>query len=110
MHNTHDLPSPASHSSLRNLSQKEQQEWIKTRAYFISENRKKSGRPGDATSDWLQASVEIMAEAELEELALLVFLELKHVAKAPLDGVPFAAVPFPASRHSSPSLLVDDYQ
>ena len=93
-----DFPSLSSHSSLRNLSPIDRHEWIKNRAYFISENRKESGKPGDPISDWFQASLEIMAQEELEELALLVFLELKAVQTVPLDRAYSAPVQFPASQ------------
>ena len=96
MHN-HYFPSLSSHSSLQNLSPEERHEWIKNRAYFISEARKESGRPGDATSDWHQASLEIMAQAELEEVALLVFLELNPLATASLHLALSAAGQFPSS-------------
>jgi hypothetical protein len=37
-------------------------EQLQLRAYFIAEQRKSLGIPGDATSDWVQAELEIKAE------------------------------------------------
>ncbi|MCE9612464.1 MAG: DUF2934 domain-containing protein [Chthoniobacter sp.] len=36
---------------------------IATRAYFIAENRRREGRPGDEHQDWLEAERQIRAEA-----------------------------------------------
>lgn len=37
-------------------------EQIQLRAYFIGERRKSLGIPGDETSDWVQAELELKAE------------------------------------------------
>jgi hypothetical protein len=37
-------------------------EQVQLRAYFIGERRKSVGIPGDETSDWVQAELEIKAE------------------------------------------------
>lgn len=37
-------------------------EQVQLRAYFIGENRKSLGIPGDQTSDWVQAEIELKAE------------------------------------------------
>ncbi len=37
-------------------------EQVQLRAYFIGERRKSMGIPGDETSDWVQAELEIKAE------------------------------------------------
>jgi hypothetical protein len=37
-------------------------EAIRTRAYFISEQRKRKGIPGDANSDWIEARRQLLAE------------------------------------------------
>jgi hypothetical protein len=39
-------------------------EKVQLRAYFIGERRKRLGIPGDETSDWVQAEIEIKAESE----------------------------------------------
>jgi cell division septation protein DedD len=40
-------------------------EEIQLRAYFISERRHRLGLPGDASSDWLEARRQLVAEAGL---------------------------------------------
>jgi hypothetical protein len=35
---------------------------IRTRAYFISERRRRFGLPGDASSDWLEAKQQLLSE------------------------------------------------
>jgi hypothetical protein len=40
-------------------------EEIQLRAYFISERRHRLGLPGDASSDWLEARRQLVAEAAL---------------------------------------------
>jgi hypothetical protein len=35
---------------------------IRTRAYFISERRRRFGLPGDASSDWLEAKRQLLSE------------------------------------------------
>ena len=37
-------------------------EQIQTRAYFISERRRRFDLPGDANSDWLEAKQQLMTE------------------------------------------------
>jgi len=37
-------------------------EQISTRAYFISERRRRFALPGDANSDWLEAKRQLLAE------------------------------------------------
>jgi hypothetical protein len=37
-------------------------EQIRTRAYFISERRRRFDLPGDANSDWLEAKRQLLAE------------------------------------------------
>jgi hypothetical protein len=37
-------------------------EQVQLRAYFIGERRKNVGTPGDETSDWVQAELELKAE------------------------------------------------
>ena len=37
-------------------------EQVQLRAYFIGERRKSLGIPGDETSDWVQAELELQAE------------------------------------------------
>lgn len=37
-------------------------EAIRTRAYFISERRRRFGLPGDADSDWLEAKRQLLSE------------------------------------------------
>lgn len=37
-------------------------EQIETRAYFISERRRRFDLPGDADSDWLEAKRQLLAE------------------------------------------------
>ena len=37
-------------------------EAIRTRAYFISEQRQRVGIPGDANSDWIEARRQLLAE------------------------------------------------
>jgi hypothetical protein len=37
-------------------------EEIRTRAYFISERRRRLGLPGDASSDWLEAKKQLLSE------------------------------------------------
>jgi hypothetical protein len=37
-------------------------EQVQLRAYFIGERRKSLGVPGDETSDWVQAEIELKAE------------------------------------------------
>jgi hypothetical protein len=37
-------------------------EQVQLRAYFIGERRKSLGIPGDETSDWVQAELELKAE------------------------------------------------
>ena len=39
-------------------------EQVQLRAYFIGERRKSLGIPGDETSDWVQAELELKAELE----------------------------------------------
>jgi hypothetical protein len=39
------------------------EEEIRTRAYFISEHRRRFGLPGDAESDWLEAKRQLLTEA-----------------------------------------------
>ena len=41
------------------------EEQIQTRAYFISEHRRKLGLPGDEGHDWLTAERELMAELKV---------------------------------------------
>ena len=38
-------------------------EQVQLRAYFIGERRKSLGIPGDETSDWVQAELELKAES-----------------------------------------------
>src|SRR5205085_11667649 len=38
-------------------------EQIQTRAYFISERRRRFGLPGDANSDWLEAKRQLLSES-----------------------------------------------
>jgi len=38
------------------------QEQIQTRAYFISERRRRFDLPGDANSDWLEAKRQLLSE------------------------------------------------
>jgi hypothetical protein len=38
-------------------------EQIQTRAYFISERRRRFDLPGDANSDWLEAKRQLLSEA-----------------------------------------------
>jgi hypothetical protein len=38
-------------------------EEIRIRAYFISEQRLREGRPGDSGEDWLEARRQLQAEA-----------------------------------------------
>jgi hypothetical protein len=38
-------------------------EEIRTRAYFISERRRRFGLPGDANSDWIEAKRQLLSEA-----------------------------------------------
>ncbi|MBV9105251.1 MAG: hypothetical protein JO313_04425 [Verrucomicrobia bacterium] len=39
-------------------------EQVQLRAYFIGERRKSLGIPGDETSDWVQAELELKAELQ----------------------------------------------
>jgi outer membrane biosynthesis protein TonB len=39
------------------------QEDVACRAYFIAERRQRLGWPGDATSDWVEAEQQLLAEA-----------------------------------------------
>ena len=39
-------------------------EEIRTRAYFISERRRRFALPGDADSDWLEARRQLLSETE----------------------------------------------
>jgi hypothetical protein len=41
-------------------------EQVQLRAYFIGERRKSLGIPGNETSDWVQAEVELKAELALK--------------------------------------------
>ncbi len=38
-------------------------EEIRTRAYFISERRRRFGLPGDANSDWVEAKRQLLSES-----------------------------------------------
>jgi hypothetical protein len=51
-------------SALEEASPREpSEEEIRTRAYFISERRRRFGLPGDAESDWLEAKRQLLTEA-----------------------------------------------
>jgi hypothetical protein len=41
-------------------------EQVQLRAYFIGERRKTLGTPGDETSDWVQAELELKAELKTQ--------------------------------------------
>jgi hypothetical protein len=53
----------AAKRSVRSSKAKEPSyEQVQLRAYFIGERRKSLGIPGDETSDWVQAELELKAE------------------------------------------------
>ena len=51
--------------SARSKAKDPTNEEIQLRAYFISERRHRLGLPGDASSDWLEARRQLVAEAAL---------------------------------------------
>ena len=57
----HDLRKTESPSSVR-VAFDPSDEQIQTRAYFISERRRRFDLPGDATSDWLEAKRQLLSE------------------------------------------------
>lgn len=50
------MPSEAAHGGDKS------DEAIRIRAYFISERRRRFGLPGDAESDWLEATRQLLSE------------------------------------------------
>jgi Protein of unknown function (DUF2934) len=52
----------ASKSEATRRSADASDEQIRTRAYFIAERRHRLGLPGDASSDWLEAKRQLLAE------------------------------------------------
>ena len=58
--------SPRKKATARKTPKKEKSrvsdEAIRTRAYFIAEQRERIGIPGDANSDWIEARRQLLAE------------------------------------------------
>ena len=57
------VKTPAVKAAKRPVSSLEQ---VQLRAYFIGERRKNLGTPGDETSDWVQAELELKAELKTQ--------------------------------------------
>jgi len=68
--NSHKAPASGSKASPKAVkktkaaSKKLAQEHIALRAYFISEERQRTGRDGNHLSDWMEAERQLMREAE----------------------------------------------